>query len=615
MTSNYQSQISQHLSPEQHVLQRPNMYLGSTSKETFRQYVFNENKDIEYIPGLLKCVNEIIDNAVDVAIKTNFQYANKIDIEMSSSYVKVKDNGTGMPVVKVKDKDGNDVWNPVLAWTFTNAGTNFSDDSKSERKTIGMHGIGATAACIFSKRFEGETADGKKKIKVISLDNNQQKSETVGRSSKQYTTVYFEPDFQRFDNITQFDENHINVIEDRLHKLAALYPQIKFTFNGESIKYQNTKQYVDTFDKKYVYHQQEDVFVAFAQNNDEEFQFISVVNGLNTPNGGTHIDYIIKQVGDYIKPIVKKKHKVDITTTQLKNHVFPIVFMKNFSNFKSESQTKESLKNTRKEVEDYFAGFDFEKLAKKIVNTEELIMPMIENQLMKIEQANKRKLKQEQKKAHKRNIPKHIAPNSKDYARNILYLVEGDSAKGPFMSVRDKKYHGIYPLKGKLINVRRKKEMEIVENNECKDIMSILGLTIGESAPKKMPYSKIYITADADIDGYCITAQVINFLKFWPELFERKMVYILFTPIIEITKNGKKVKSFYRLEDYRNYTVKKGEKVNYIKGLGSMDENDYKEYLINNPCLSLVEDDDNSEKYLNIAFGEDIEPRKDWLSN
>lgn len=612
---NAEKQVSKHLSPEQHVLRRPNMYLGSTSKETFKQFVFHDNKEISYIPGLLKCVNEIIDNAVDVAIKTDFKYSNKINVEMSSSYVKVVDNGTGMPVVKVKDKDGNDVWNPVLAWTYTNAGTNFSDDDIEERKTIGMHGIGATAASIFSKLFIGETSDGSKRLKVTTKDNNQLDSAIAGRSQKRYTSVYFEPDFKRFDNVKEFDKDHIDIIKDRLHKLAALYPQIKFTFNDELIKYNNTKQYVDTFEKKYVYHQEEDVFLAFLENDNDEFQFISVVNGLNTPNGGTHIDYIIKQIGDYIKPIIKKKHKIDLTTTQIKNNIFPVVFMKNFSNFKSESQTKESVKNTRKEVEDYFSGFDFDKIAKKLVNNDDLIMPMIENQLMKIEQANKRKLKQEQKRALKKNISKHIAPNSKDYKNNILYLVEGDSAKGPFMSVRDKKYHGIYPLKGKMINVRRKNTMDVVANNECKDIMSILGLTIGEPIPNKMPYSKIYITADADIDGYCITAQVINFLKFWPELFERNMVYILFTPIIEIVKNGKKVQSFYRLEDYRNYTVKKGEKVNYIKGLGSMNPSDYKEYLIENPCLKLVSDDNDAEKYLDIAFGEEIPPRKEWLGS
>lgn len=608
------SQISKHLSPEEHVLLRPNMYIGSTSREEFSQFVFSEYKTVEYIPGLLKCVNEIIDNSIDVAIRTDFKFANKIDIEMTAGYVSVEDNGTGMAVIKVEDKDGNKVWNPVLSWTYTNAGSNFTDETE-ERKTIGMHGLGATAASIFSKLFIGETSDGKKKLKVTTRNNNNLEGAVAGRSTKKYTKVYFEPDFSRFEDINEFNSQHIEIIEDRIHKLAALYPKIKFTFNGEVVSYKSFKDYVEKFDKKYTLYEEDKVSIAYLADDTDENTFISVVNGLNTPNGGRHLDVINSKVSDYLKPMIKRKYKVDVSTVHIKNHTLPIVFMKEFPNFKSDSQTKESVKNTRTEVEAYFKGFDFEKLAKKIMACEDVVMPIVEQHLLKLEQAEKRKLRMEQKKAAKRNIPKHLEPNKRNTGKNILYIVEGDSAKNNFLSSRDKDYHGMYPLRGKMINVRKKSNMEILNNNECKDIMSILNLQIGEEVPEKLPYAKIYITADADVDGYCITAQLINFLKFWPELFERKMVYVVFTPIMEIVKGNTIVKTFYRLSEYRNYTLKSGEKINYVKGLGSMNLKEYKKYLITKPRVELVEDDSDANKYLEIAFDENVDARKEWLSN
>ena len=149
--------VSKHLSDEEHVLLRPHMFIGSTSKEKYTQFIINEYRDIEYIPGLLKLVNEIIDNSVDVAIKTNFKYGNKIEIDMTEDYVRVKDNGTGIPVVKVQDRYSKDVWNPVMSWTYTKAGTNFDDSIEDARQSIGMNGVGSTVVSIFSKKFVGET--------------------------------------------------------------------------------------------------------------------------------------------------------------------------------------------------------------------------------------------------------------------------------------------------------------------------------------------------------------------------------------------------------------------------------------------------------------------------
>ena len=607
--------VSKHLSDEEHVLLRPYMFIGSTSKETFSQYVLDTYKEVSYIPGLLKLVNEIIDNSVDVAVKTNFKYGNRIDIDMTEDYVRVRDNGTGIPVQQVEDRDGKKVWNPVMSWTYTKAGTNFDEDTDDARMSIGMNGVGSTVVSIFSKVFHGETCDGSKKLILKTSNNNNIDSVKVGRSKKNYTMVYFEPDFSRF-NIERFDAEHIAVIRDRVEKLAAIYPEITFTFNEEKVSYKSTRDFLKHFPGTHVYEENDQHLLAFLPNDNEEFRFISVVNGLNIPNGGSHIDYIVDSLCQHLRPAIKKKHKIDVVPSQIKQHLFLINFTRGFPNLKFDSQTKERITNTKQEVESVFKNLDFERLANKILKTDEIITPIIEYQLLKAERAEKKRLSAEQRKALKEKVAKHIAPNGKDVRRNVLYIVEGDSAKGSFMTVRDRNCNGIYPLKGKFVNVTRKNQIDILKNNECKELMSILGLKLGEPAPDKLfhNYGKIYITADADMDGYCITSQLINFFKLWPELFERGIIHILHTPIMEVRKNNKIVKSFYTLADYKKYKLKAGEKVRYLKGLGSLNVDQYKKYLIENPKLERVVLDEDCHDLLDVVFGDDPKLRREWLS-
>lgn len=606
--------VSKHLSDEEHVLLRPYMFIGSVSLESYNQYVGAEYQQVNYIPGLLKLVNEIIDNSVDIAIKTKFEYGNKIVIDMCEDFVRVRDNGTGIPVVKVVDRDGNNVWNPVMSWTYTKAGTNFDEDKDSTRQSIGMNGVGSTVVSIFSKKFHGETADGKNKLILKTSNNNKVDDVKVGKSRKNYTEVYFEPDFARF-NVTGFDRTHIDIIRDRVEKIAAIYPEITFHFNEEKIGFKQTLDYVKLFNTTYVYEQNNDSLIAVMPSSAEEFRFVSVVNGLNIPNGGSHLEHILESICSHLRPAIKKKYKIDVVPSQIKQHLMIVNLSRNFNNLKFDSQTKERITNNKNEVTDYFNNFDFHALANKVIRCDEIITPIVEFQLLKAQRAEDRKLQNEQRKALKEKVAKHLAPQSKDVHKNVLYIVEGDSAKGSFMTVRDNRHHGIYPLKGKFVNVSKKNKMDILKNNECKELMSILGLRLGEPVPDRLNhnYGKIFITADADMDGYCITAQLINFFKLWPELFERGMIYILNTPIMEVRKGGKIVKAFYTLADYKQYKLKTGETLRYLKGLGSLGVSQYRKYLIDVPNVIPVNDDDESDKLLDIVFGDDPKLRKEWL--
>ena len=222
------------LTDREHILKRIGMYLGSDELNTEEMYIFEDDKfkkeNTRYVPALIKIVNEIIDNSVDEAIRTNFEYANKIKIDMDDTSFKVTDNGRGIPVEK---HDGE--YQPKIAWGYARAGSNFDDDAN--RVTIGTNGVGSYGANVLSKYFKGISQDGKNKIVCEWSDNANPITykEKVTKSSKNGVEVYVEPDFERF-KVKNFSETDFKIIKTRLVMLAMTYPEIKFYFNGEMIK-------------------------------------------------------------------------------------------------------------------------------------------------------------------------------------------------------------------------------------------------------------------------------------------------------------------------------------------------------------------------------------------
>jgi len=222
------------LTDREHILQRVGMYLGSDEINEEQMYIFKDNKfvkqDVKYVPALIKIVNEIIDNSVDEAIRTKFQFGNRIKVEINENSLRVQDNGRGIPV---EEHDGE--YQTKIAWGYARAGSNFDDDSN--RVTIGTNGVGSYGANVLSKYFKGISQDGKKKI-VCEWRNNadpETYKEKVTNSSRNGTEVYLEPDFERF-KVQKFSDTDIKIIKTRLVMLALSYPEIKFYFNGELIK-------------------------------------------------------------------------------------------------------------------------------------------------------------------------------------------------------------------------------------------------------------------------------------------------------------------------------------------------------------------------------------------
>ena len=603
------------LTSRDHVRLRPNMYIGSVSVESVERFVKGEFKTVKCIPGLNKIIDEIIDNSIDEAIRTNFAYANVISVDIKGNTITVTDNGRGIPQDQILDEaSGTYVPRPVAAWTKTNAGTSFNEN----RTTIGANGVGSACANFFSEKFIGTTwRDGIEcKVKCsngAAIVNYTTKE--IGEGSG--TSVSFTPDFSFFGASNLDDSGNlatIGLVEDRLISLQISFPEIKFKFNGKSIKESNIKKYAELFGQEdKVVESSDNLSFFFATSNDLGFRTTSFINGVNTRLGGAYVDLIVNQVCDSLVDLVKKKHKIEVPKSIIKNGLTFVLFARKFENAKYDSQTKEKLTNTQSEVSAHYNSTGVKAVdyyAKKLLNTPAIIDPIIEAQLAKKLAAEKRADTLAQKKLKKVKVAKHISASS-DQA--TLFVTEGDSAISEFLQVRDANMHGGFPLRGVIMNTWDLKPAEVLANKELSELVAVLGLDINDpNSIKDMTYKNIAVLSDADHDGQGhICPLLLAFLyKFWPKLYTEKRVHIVRTPIL-ISSKAKSVNWAYTYEEAEKFkSSSKGYYHRYIKGLASLETDEYKT-IINSPVLDTVVIDD--PHWFEIAYGNNSQLRKDWL--
>lgn len=589
------------LSDRDHVLKRPSMYIGSVDKENHERFVSGVYKPISFVPGLAKIINEIIDNSLDEAIRTNFKHANLIEVKFDSNKITVSDNGRGIPQDQVTDPAGKTLSRPEAAWTRTKAGSNFNDD----RTTVGMNGVGSALTNFFSHSFVGKTCDGKNTITVRCGNNAERVFVNSTKGGKQGTSVEFVPDFTRF-GVFGISDDDVLIIKDRLESLSVSFPEITFKFNGKKLA-PTLKQYADMFGT--------DVYfdignVALFVGGSEEFRQSSFINGVQTFNGGTHIDYFYNKLSETLIPAIKRKHKVDVPKPALKNGLLIGLFIRGFKDPKFDSQTKERLTSAQSEVSPYLKDLDYEKISKKIVQTEKIIQPIIEALVAKQLAAEARELAAKQKKTKGVRVEGHIKASRPG---GTLFLTEGKSAMGYLLKVRDSVKHGGLPLRGKVMNTWGMKPTDIMKNVELVAIMNSLGLNIADKSINEMFYSDIGILVDSDVDGTgSIMPLLLAFFYKWPDLFSQGKVKFIKTPII-IASKGKETKWFYTLPEYKKAKLTKTWKIRYIKGLGSLTESEYSQ-IINDPVYDVIDIDDPS--YFNVMFDKTkSDERKLWMTN
>lgn len=598
-----------------HVILRPGMYIGSIKPHTANKWIVEEGKmsqsEITYNPGFLKIFDEIVTNSVDESKREGSKLnIIKVDLDRKTNKVTIWDNG-GIPVVKNTE---HDEWIPEMVFSNLKAGSNF-DDSE-ERSWAGTNGVGSTLTNIYSKEFNISTCDGKNSFKQTFSNNMRERTQPVIKKAKaNHTEISYITDLEKF-GLTEIDDDHYKMIEKRIYDIAACNTGLKIYFNGELININSFEDYIKLYTQEYFHEFKKDktwsLAIALSQNG---FQQVSFANTTETYDGGTHVDYVMNQIIVSLREFFLKKHKVDIKPSELKQHMFlfldATVINPSFS-----SQTKEKLIT---EVKEFGTTFEVSpKLIQSILKSE--IVNSILDWIQQKKNAEDSKLQRDlNKKLTKIKVEKLIDAKGKDRWKYSIGLFEGDSAISAFRKYRTPETMGAFALKGKFVNVSEITNQKLVQNDEAVNLMASIGLKLGQPIDvKNLRYGRVLIFTDADMDGNAISALLINFFyKYWPDMFERKMIYKVETPIVVAIPKAKAKKKvlFYTQNEYNIWSEQNDLKqfeIKYKKGLAALVDDEYDD-IINRPRLTLITKDEASKGSLETWFGKSADLRKNEL--
>lgn len=628
------------LEQDEHILARPDMYIGSTSLAPEERYIYASDeegmvlKTITYAPGLYKIFDEILVNAADNYQRDPKMKYIKVNIDKENNTITVENDGDGIPV-EIHEKHKKYV--PELIFGDLLTGSNFDDTVN--KVTGGRNGLGAKLANIYSLEFTVETVQKNKKFKQTYYDNMKRrtKPEVSTIRHRDYTRITFKPDLKRF-NMTELDDDIIALMKKRVYDVAGCNSSLKVYLNDEPINIKSFKDYCMLYFKNKSFDQQPNLVyerimddegrrrweVAFAVS-DGEFRQVSFVNSIWTIRGGTHVTAILKKISDYLVPRIKRKNKgTEVKPAQIKNHVF--LFVNSLiNNPEFDSQTKETLKLTPSQ---WGTKCDLSEQFFKKVATSGII-----DQILTWNQGRTDKqLKTTSGRKQRRivGISKLNEANNAGTSKSkdcTLILIEGDSAKGlavAGLSVVGRDYYGIFPLRGKFLNVRDASAKTVIDNEEINNIKQILGLQHDKvyHTTDGLRYGHLMIMTDQDHDGSHIKGLLINFFHhFWPSLLKIPNFLMEFvTPIVKATKGDQSI-SFFTIPEYEAWKEKtnlKGWKIKYYKGLGTSQAREMQEYFSDLPkhrkYFKYVGPED--DEAIVMAFSKQYaNKRKNWISN
>ena len=622
------------LNEVEHVLLRPGRYIGSITPHTSVEYipvvksaldVTMVRREITYNPGFLKLFDEVISNSADHSKRPEGKHLDtiRVEVDAESGEISIFDNG-GIPVIKHKEYDQ---WVPEMIFELR-AGSNFDDDDQA--MLTGQNGEGAALTNIFSHKFVVETCDGKNKFRMVFEDHSQDRKAAKvqpAEGTKGFTRITYSPDFEKL-GMTGIDQDNLDMLLARVYQVAAVNTHLKVYFNGTRVMTRSFKEYVEMFvgaEGEYAYDETDHWKVAVAGSEDG-FQHISFVNGTHTKIGGTHILYAGMQIWEAIRAHIKKKHKVDIKPSELRQHMTLFIDAQ-IVNPRYSSQTKEDLIT---EVKDYKTSWTVpDKMIRKIVQSSiiQSILDWAQAKAHAEELKELRKLNKDTDKADPRRVPKFSdALEKKDRSKCVLFLTEGDSAAKAVQAGRGKNpYVASFPLRGKPLNVREKDVKRILENEEIKNLITIIGLKLGEKVTSisQLRFGKIAFTTDADVDGAHISGLLMNlFDHFWPELFDLGVIHIFRTPLVKVTmgKNKPTLEMFTERE-FKEWEAREGHKIKgwshkYYKGLGTSSAAEFRSYFEKmEQYLFLIEMEGVEDKdAVDLAFNSQrADDRKVWL--
>lgn len=618
----------------EHILLRPDTYVGSVEKQDDQLWVWNNEKEemeyrsISYVPALYKIFDEILVNAADNLHRDKSMNAIKIDIDTKQKRIKVWNNGRGLPIQIHKV---HKVYVPELVFGHLLTSDNYDDNEK--KVTGGRNGFGAKLTNIFSERFVIETAGGGKLYRQYWTGNmgRKYKPEIKRYSGEPYTSVEFWPDLPKF-GMKDLEEDTVAFMRKRAYDVAGTSGERCNVFlNGKKLPVKSFVDYCALFHSGEGYaHTRvgKRWELLVARSDGDGFQHNTFVNAISTPKGGTHVAHVVDQLVDAIQSKAKKEagRGAEIKPVHVKNQLWVFINCQ-IENPAFSSQTKEQM--TLKAPSFGSACPLTKSFIDEVVENTGLVAAVISEAQAKMTAQLDKSAKAGGRGKRVLGIPKLEDANEaggKFANECTLILTEGDSAKSlavAGLSVVGRDRYGVFPLRGKLLNVRDVMQRQIMENKEIMSIVKILGLTFGQKGERrKMRYGSVMIMADQDYDGSHIKGLLINFFhKWWPDLLlDGGFVKEFVTPIVKVTK-GEQVMQFFTQTEYeawrREHEGGQGWHAKYYKGLGTSTAAEAKEYFsdMEQHRLDFEWKSSKAGELIDMAFNKArADDRKQWMN-
>lgn len=632
---------------KEHILDNPDTYIGSVELVDTIGYIFDDdkmslvNRDYHYIPGLYKLFDEAIVNCRDHAIRLKQFQKDGVENIIPLTHIDVTISDTDGTMSFMNDGNGIDVekhpiyntWIPEMIFAHLRTGTNYNKD---EKKIVGgKNGFGAKLIFIWSSYGCLETVDHIRGLKFVQTysDNLNVINEPVitKYKGKPYTKITFRPDYARLHK-NGLTADEIALFKKRVYDIAAVTDKsIKVRYNNQIIPVRDFQQYVDLYignkeDHKRVYEIADDRWeYIVALSPQDEFVQVSFVNGIYTSKGGKHVEFILNQIIRKLQVYIQKKKKIEIKPNTIKEQL--MLFIRcDIENPAFDSQTKDYMNTPSTkfgslcQVSDKF----IEKIAKMgVMDTACALNEIKQTQTMKKSDGAKTK--------SIRGIPKLIDANlagTVDSQKCTIILCEGDSAKAGIisgLSKEDRNIIGVYPMKGKLFNVRGEAIQRIMENKEIIEIKQILGLETEkvydsvEDIKKCLRYGRILFMTDQDLDGTHIKGLGINlFQSQWGSIAKLGIIGFMNTPILKATKGAQEL-LFYNDGEYNQWKKENNEgmgwKIKYYKGLGTSTSKEFKEYFARKKVVTFKHTD-LCDDAIDMVFNKKrADDRKVWLGD
>lgn len=646
----------QKLSQLEHILKRPDTYIGSIEKTPTEIWCFNsvtetmEYKEVTIVPGLYKIFDEILVNAADNKIRDPSMKNIKIAIDEENNTISVMNDGRGIPI-EIHDKEK--IYIPELIFGNLLTSSNYDDDEK--KVTGGRNGYGAKLCNIFSTEFHLETADLNTGFlyKQTWLDNMSKVSKpkiTKLKTKKEYTKITFKPDLSKF-SMESLDGDIISVLKRRVYDLCGSVKDCNIYLNDKKLAIKNFKNYIELYVKAIkekspdpevnevtskpfiplVHEKVNDRWEIGFAVSDGNFNQVSFVNSIATTSGGTHVKYVSDQIFKKLIEVLSKKEKkkLKVRAQDIRNHTF--LFLNCLiENPAFTSQTKEQLTTRVSQFSSPGDKLISDSFIQKILSTS------IVEKIRDINDANNDKELQKADGSRKLRVKNQVKLVDANFAGTkkgnecVLILTEGDSALSLAVSglaVVGRDRYGCFPLRGKMLNVREASTDQISKNAEINALKQIIGLQhkkhYNQENIKSLRYGHIMIMTDQDQDGSHIKGLLINFLETsFPGLLEIPGFLLEFiTPIVKVKALGQTT-SFYSMPEFEQWRDTVGRTCRwshkYYKGLGTSSPSEAREYFsaLDKHMKQFHQLQSEDQQLIDLAFSKKkADERKDWLQS